>query len=367
MVGRVDNESYSGDFPHILLYDGAGRYVGRNGEGNFPFLDAGGFGDADIKHKKDMTGVSSEYMAIVASNDDGICINYVSMTTPNSAVYGFLGDIGKLCDADWYLSDVAVVNVDSSTTEATVLLNRTSTCFWIDTNYSENGKKSRFQGVGIHVTDFSSSKNTVEDARAKQYHSNKKSMCSSPPRLKFYEKMTTGTLIPIFWPPLRYNSDNSDSNIALVVNNNGELVIPEVDNTTPMELGNVKRRTERSTRKQPTNAPETKKGERAVETKESKRFMPDVLVKSPLEEHRATVLCNSQFSRGPDFVSIHEGVFCDMDKKQTWPICSKQITHACFDLELNDLRPTNKGKREINGREIPKKSYSKELKWGGLK
>jgi len=43
-------------------------------------------------------------------------------------------------------------------------------------------------------------------------------------------------------------------------------------------------------------------------------------------------------SAGPDFVSLSEGLFCDMDEKQLWPLCSSSnATSSCFDTTSNAL------------------------------
>jgi len=75
--------------------------------------------------------------------------------------------------------------------------------------------------MGIHMTDFSSSKDIKEDGRAKQCNFKKESMCNSTPRFKMYEKMTVNDWIPIFWPRLQYNGDNTDADISRVINDPG--------------------------------------------------------------------------------------------------------------------------------------------------
>lgn len=48
----------------------------------------------------------------------------------------------------------------------------------------------------------------------------------------------------------------------------------------------------------------------------------DQLIVSSNAAHNATQLCESATSRGPDFVSVPENVFCDMDTHTAFPICS---------------------------------------------
>lgn len=54
-----------------------------------------------------------------------------------------------------------------------------------------------------------------------------------------------------------------------------------------------------------------------------------------------------------------------MDKKEYWPLCSTTIVRACFDVKTDMMRPGPRGKRHIDGRAIPQKSYDQEVVWGG--
>lgn len=56
-------------------------------------------------------------------------------------------------------------------------------------------------------------------------------------------------------------------------------------------------------------------------------------------------------SLGPDFVSIEEGLFCDMETAKLWPLCSATQKVDCFDLESQALQSSGK-KRDAP---IPKK------------
>jgi hypothetical protein len=46
-----------------------------------------------------------------------------------------------------------------------------------------------------------------------------------------------------------------------------------------------------------------------------------VLIVSNLESSSAELLCSHSNSMGPDFVSLREKAFCDMDAKQLYPLC----------------------------------------------
>jgi hypothetical protein len=56
------------------------------------------------------------------------------------------------------------------------------------------------------------------------------------------------------------------------------------------------------------------------------------LIVNSRPQQSAITLCSSFTSRGSDFASTDEGLFCDMDTKILYPICNRNITDGCFDL-----------------------------------
>ncbi|PSN58586.1 hypothetical protein BS50DRAFT_682731 [Corynespora cassiicola Philippines] len=59
----------------------------------------------------------------------------------------------------------------------------------------------------------------------------------------------------------------------------------------------------------------------------------DRLVVSSLSDQNATALCEMPHSYGPDFVSLEEGIYCNMETRETLLLCSSDITGDCFDVE----------------------------------
>lgn len=244
-----------------------------------------------------------------------------------------------MCGADWYYSDIIVANWDSTSTETPGSLNRTSKCMWIDKNGSYG---LRHKSFSFHVMDFSSSTDPETDERAAQYRDHIDTMCSAPARFRFDGHDPD---LWYFWPPLKYTAGNGDADMKRAIGiNDGQVHEPY------------------------TSAPGFKKRDLVSDQQArgpARRSTPEpVLVKSHREEHSATELCKAPNSKGPDFVSLPEKVFCDMDKKEIWPLCSDTQPFACFDLEKNTMRTAPHGRRSLNGRNIPDKSYTKELTWG---
>ncbi|KAI0479427.1 hypothetical protein GGR56DRAFT_634961 [Xylariaceae sp. FL0804] len=73
--------------------------------------------------------------------------------------------------------------------------------------------------------------------------------------------------------------------------------------------------------------------------------------------HNATALCESPSSRGPDFVSRAEGVYCNMETRETLPLCAADgvTTTECFDVDAK-----HNVKRDGS---TTRKSFSDVMEW----
>lgn len=55
---------------------------------------------------------------------------------------------------------------------------------------------------------------------------------------------------------------------------------------------------------------------------------------SSLNNQNATTLCQDEDSYGPDFVSLQEGVYCNMETRETLPLCTDSPAPGeCFDVD----------------------------------
>lgn len=60
------------------------------------------------------------------------------------------------------------------------------------------------------------------------------------------------------------------------------------------------------------------------------------LITSPHAQHQASELCEDPTTVGPDFVSLHEGTFCDMSTKTWHRLCDQDsgLLDDCFALDI---------------------------------
>jgi hypothetical protein len=340
-AAEIKDHNMGGNFPVVTLWDSSGRKVGQQTKGDN--IDSGGWKQVDVSHENGMDGVPGEYVAISAGGNDAVCINFITVQWPDGRYWGWLGDVGQMCGGIWYHSDTTVANFQSNSQNPQANNNATSSCTWVDGDAS-NGLK--FQGFGMHIIDFSSDKSSQYNKRAEQYKNDTQTMCSSAPRFKMYEQISKDTKLPIFWPKLNYNEDQTDADLNVVKNNPGKY--PDQISKRGREAAAVgyERRGDAPTPPNHQGPPD------------SSRFS-NVIVKSDRERHSAKELCDSKTSMGPDFVSLREKLFCDMKERKTYPLCDEQKKTLCFDLKTDKL--VGSGKRDDN---TPVKTYGKTLKWG---
>jgi hypothetical protein len=169
-----------------------------------------------------------------------------------------------------------------------------------------------------------------------------------------YEQLKTEDSILVFKPPLQYKDDGSDADISKVINN------PGVPGDLNMALQNAVCSREAFGAGCPGAArPKAKRGS---------QFLQGHLVISAYAQHSAQEVCESDTSRGPDFVSLNEGLYCDMVEKKLWNTCSPNVTQVCFDTEQGQMRGINFRMRGISrsntDSSVPLKSYHTTHKWG---
>lgn len=88
-----------------------------------------------------------------------------------------------------------------------------------------------------------------------------------------------------------------------------------------------------------------------------KRATPDTrIVVTSEPSHNATALCGSATSVGPDLVSLYEKVYCNMETRETLPLCGGDIAEDCFDVAAKQVHKQN-GKRD------EPKAYAEVIEW----
>lgn len=87
------------------------------------------------------------------------------------------------------------------------------------------------------------------------------------------------------------------------------------------------------------------------------------LIVNSRPQQSAVRLCHSKSSRGSDFASTNEGLFCDMETKILYPLCGGEIQAGCFDLQADELQLRKRDGPGLFSRDTPVKKYKSISYW----
>lgn len=189
-------------------------------------------------------------------------------------------------------------------------------CIWV-------GGTTGYNAFGYHLPDF-----VGNTERADQYAGNLNVLCQSRPRFWVYPKFKIDDCLPYFPERLEYEDKSfkdKDFSKVLVSGSTRKDCKREKPNSPTLFGHNKKaRRDEGSSTPEPsTNSTYTFNGRLVVTTS---------------DQHGASQLCNSEMSMGPDLISQHENLFCDMEIKKLYPLCnSVDSAETCFNTDSNTI------------------------------
>lgn len=239
-----------------------------------------------------MSQADPYYVMLSTMSNDAICISAISVM--GQKIQGnFFGDIGFKCGMSWFPSDNAIGSDFQK-----------PRCVWLDADHST---KINARAVSFHLNDMNPNQDKME-----QYNQNMDTLCKSTPRFSFWGDLLPNAIVPFFNPPLKYTGDNgADVDIKKVLD----------DPKHPYDKG-------KPMRKRHTKA-------RREENKGSNHDVTKLIIS---ESDDVKEVCEHPNSYGWDIVSKKQSLFCCMQHKQLYPLCTQAIKDKCFDLEAKSLR-----------------------------
>ncbi|SMQ52710.1 unnamed protein product [Zymoseptoria tritici ST99CH_3D7] len=299
-------EDQEGEIRVIWAFDTYNNVLGSSDTdlGQIPAASRGNY----VVHQHEQETTQGQYIDVIAS-DDEICISWILTAQPSgsSEQRVWLGDIGASCGQAWEYSSQTL----SGGTNTTYW----GKCVWMDT---DGGKDIDIDPVAITLRQMKI--NTFAygaDAQDKG--------------LDYYCSATIVThddADPIEARPAGPHARDS------LGNSGGMSIDPR---SVP----------------QPPRVTEPKKP-RPRSQKSTER-----LIVNSRPEQSAVNLCNSPTSRGSDFVSKNEGLFCDMETKTLYPLCSTDQCTDCFDVDADELQMRKRDSTGLYARDTPPKRYKK--------
>ncbi|KAF2195023.1 hypothetical protein K469DRAFT_743711 [Zopfia rhizophila CBS 207.26] len=280
-----------GDPPYIAAFNEETEFVGYYDGGGK--IEQGSFSDLTINQHCGKGCHKGQQASYLQlfAGDDAICVAYIAQTWADDTKRAWLGDMGKACGMATYVSNI-VVQLENNQVHRPL-------CTWLDRDHSE--PNFEVGAIQLHMSSFS-------EVRKSDIPSKEK-LCNAPITIAHYDAGRDDSILPKFWR----------------------------SNTKLKRTSRSSRRSDRGSRS-PGDSP-----------------FNGTLIASYHAQHNATALCANPMSWGPDFVSLDEGIFCDMTTRTTWPLCGNYIHFNCYDWNTHHLVEGNLQKRKM--------SYSDVIEW----
>ena len=282
-MGSRGLQEADGMSPSILAFNEDRQHIGDTAWWENRKIVSGSYKDI-IVHQWRGRGQQATWLQVCATND-GLCIPYITQTWSDGTERGWLGDIGHLCNQSWYHSNIIVGDEGHK-----------PKCTWIDKDHSNGIENSALQ---LHMEDFVQTSETNRTLKEPSYY------CHLPAML--FKHDHTYKIGKNTWRRMWifvYNTAKGRMPWYYTVWNGPEKGQYEIFG---FEQG-IKKRTVGHGFKH--------------------------IISSRHQTQSAKELCESDSSDGPDFVSLHEKIFCDMNSKEAHPICDdKEDSVDCFHLD----------------------------------
>ncbi|RDL42246.1 Uncharacterized protein BP5553_02225 [Venustampulla echinocandica] len=330
IVGSGDSTT-GGTVPHVALWDDDGSRIGQYSPGAKDTIGEGDVKTIIVEHSQTVPKYKqADPYYVMLSNQENNAICIAAITVANQKISGtFYGDTGYTCGQSWFLSQ----NRIGSNFEK-------PRCVWLDADHTN---KINARALSFHLNDMASSQSKLDE-----YADNKDTLCKSTPRFSIWGNLLPNGVIPFFNPKLEYlddgTSEGADKDPQRVIDKNNQY-----DKSVYLHLGE--------------NHHNARQSRRSISAT-SANHNPEHLIITDHAEDNVRELCEHPNSYGWDIVSTSQGLFCDMEHKQLYPLCSATIKDNCFDLNKKVIiSKDGLGARDEFPAYVPLKNYTSHQHW----
>ncbi|KAF2468327.1 uncharacterized protein BDR25DRAFT_203090, partial [Lindgomyces ingoldianus] len=298
-----------GSIPHVAIWGEDGARISQyKGSANGHICKGETWQTVVDNYQNGMRPANPSYISVVMQENDAICVAAISVSG-NGQQWTWTGDMAYTCGAQWMESDYTFQGS-----------NVPIRCAWLDADHT-NGVIAN--GMSMHIQDF-----TADPGLVAQYQENTDRLCKNTKRFTFWPGTVPDATIPIFTPPLEYTRNTNENN---------------PDPTAPDMSGSLKepdRGKDRGNRAYPDGTDLkgwsiARKKRHAKDSKSRrgiKQALSETLVVSHFPSHSAREMCEDPMAFSWDFVSVQEGLLCDMTLRKLWPVCTPSLKTECFDV-----------------------------------
>ena len=133
---KDDPYNLAGNIPAISVYSVAGNLVASSKGDKKKTWKAGSKNSVSMENNAGQDSVGSEYISVVATGTNAICISAVGLKNPNDEVsYGWFSDVGVSCGMQFHWSETVVGNAGTQ--------GYRPNCVWITGPDSKNDVKTQ--------------------------------------------------------------------------------------------------------------------------------------------------------------------------------------------------------------------------------
>ncbi|KAI9888819.1 MAG: hypothetical protein M1814_006273 [Vezdaea aestivalis] len=262
------------------------------------------FANTSTEDPKGRTGPEAPQPPIIqiSSTSTASCISYIGFIGAQGEQGGWLGDMGRACDQDWYFSN------DVVGTDALSGFPYKPDCTWIDLSHKGNTRITGFQAA---LDEFLVNTPTIWKT--------KQSLCDFPAMV--FQNLNVP---PGFWndTSLGTGPASGPGRRKRYCFQEGFLLLTSLDANASASRDHIKRAEKARLRQR-----------QQIQQEMDERL---IVTDNPL--HSMSQLCNSSTSLGPNMFNSQEGRFCHMASKQVYNICKSADEQWCFDADARQLR-----------------------------
>lgn len=343
-----DQDNFGGDGIKVSGFTPEGTFVGA---GKMPSMDQGQTYATPLDPSGSSVGSAQAWqLTLTSGGSNAVCVQFVELAWQNSVISGFDGSWGKTCGQDWYFSESTWGMTSDNKAYR-------PECFWMDKG-STSSKQHPLEEMwadmeavisGASVSGSNSSTATYCNQQIMKFSSstvdkksnqvpaglNKDATGSDAPpskrsRIERYLPRAAPSAMP------QPYSNGTSTNITIPASGNGTFIsanmtIPAAGNGTFISA----------------NGTQTQ------------------LVVSDIESHSAKELCTHPRSRGPDFVSKMENLFCDMTSRKTYPLCTDTQAKDCFSIDTAGKKMMKRGEDGTSAADQVHRDYHFVQHWQG--
>jgi len=334
-----NQNDFGGDGLRVGGFSNQGTFVGS---GQMPHMDQGQSFTTSLDPSSSSVGaIQVQQLTLQTSGANAVCVQYVELSWQGTVTSGFDGTWGQMCGQDWYHSE-------STWGQTSDGKSYRPACWWMDgTSRMHNTAQHPDKAIWVDMELVVSGAPVSGANTSTATFCNDNVMKFSSTGVDYDDPQVAGGL----------NKDTQGSGPSKRGYLHGRFDRRATPSEKPFPIANGTNPL--SPTGTATNFPKPASTGTFVLTSGTMTQ----LVVSDFSDHSAATLCKHDKSRGPDFVSMAENLFCDMEARALYPLCSASKKSECFALDKDQKKISKRGNDESGANDALHRDYHKVTHW----